>query len=82
MQGSAPYAQSFWPGDVAELIVYDRLLGDAELQRVEEYFTRKHAGLLRPSHDPAGPAEVRLSPCQTRRRSKSSFRASPSAKCL
>jgi putative heme-binding domain-containing protein len=60
MQGSAPYAQSFWHGDVAELIIYNRLLSEAELQRVEEHFTRKHAGLLRRSNDPAGPAEVPL----------------------
>ena len=60
MQGSAPYAQSFWHGDVAELIVYTRLLGEAELRQVEDYFTRKHAGLLRSSIDPAGPAEVPL----------------------
>src|SRR4030095_8214696 len=46
LQGSAPYVQSFFHGDVAELIFFGRALSDSELEKVEDYFTRKHAGLL------------------------------------
>lgn len=60
IQGSSPFAQSFFQGDLAELVFYNRLLSGDELQTVEEYFTRKHAGLLRKSTDPAGPTEVPL----------------------
>jgi putative heme-binding domain-containing protein len=60
IQGSSPYAQSFFRGDVAELILFNRVLADSELQKVEDYVTRKHAGLLRRSLDPAGPTEVSL----------------------
>jgi putative heme-binding domain-containing protein len=58
IQGSSPYAQSFFQGDVAEVIFFNRVLEDAELQSIETYLTRKHAGLLRKSSDPAGPTEV------------------------
>jgi putative heme-binding domain-containing protein len=60
LQGAGPFAQSFWQGDVAELIFFDRRLSDAELQGVEAYLARKHSGLLRKSSDPAGPTEVSL----------------------
>jgi putative heme-binding domain-containing protein len=61
MQGSSmPYAQSFWQGDVAELIAYNRALTQAELQQVEDYFTSKHTGLLRRVSDPGAPTEVPL----------------------
>jgi putative heme-binding domain-containing protein len=60
IQGSSPFAQSFFQGDIAELVFFNRLLDDTELQSVEDYFTRKHAGLLRKSNDPAGPTEVPL----------------------
>jgi putative heme-binding domain-containing protein len=60
IQGSSPYAQSFFQGDVAELIFFNRVLDDTELQGMESYLTRKHAGLLRKSSDPAGPTEVSL----------------------
>ena len=60
-QGSSmPHAQSFWNGDVAELIVYSRVLSQSEIQHIEDYLTDKHAGLLRRVSDPAGPREVPL----------------------
>jgi len=60
MQGAMPYAQSFWHGDVAELIVYNRLLRESELQPVEDYLREKHAGLLHRTTDPAAPTEMPL----------------------
>jgi len=60
LQSGSPYVQSFFQGDVAELIFFGRPLSDRELQKVEDYFTRKHTGLLRQTTDAAGPVEVPL----------------------
>jgi putative heme-binding domain-containing protein len=60
LQGTGPYVQSFFQGDVAELIFFGRILSGSELEKVEDYFTRKHAGLLHQTTDSAGPIEVPL----------------------
>lgn len=60
MQDAMPYAQSFFHGGIAELVFFNRVLDESELQSVEDYFTRKHSGLLRQVNDPAGPTEVPL----------------------
>ncbi len=36
------YANRLWKGDLAELIVYDRRLTDAEFQKVEQYLMKKY----------------------------------------
>jgi putative heme-binding domain-containing protein len=40
-----PYLQGFLHGDVAEVLVYDRALGEPERRRVADYLTAKHRGL-------------------------------------
>ncbi|MFM8360039.1 MAG: hypothetical protein ACKOET_15950, partial [Verrucomicrobiota bacterium] len=42
-----PHAQGFFAGDVAEVLLYDRLLADAERQAVEAYLGEKYGALLR-----------------------------------
>ncbi len=41
----APYPRGMFDGDIAEVLVYDRLLSDAERRAVEAYLSAKHAGL-------------------------------------
>ncbi len=41
----APSLSGFLDGDVAELLLYDRLLSEAETKEVREYLAKKHAGL-------------------------------------
>ncbi|MCI0745115.1 MAG: hypothetical protein L0Y58_06900, partial [Verrucomicrobia subdivision 3 bacterium] len=59
-QASAPYAQSFFHGDIAELLLFSRRLSETDVRKIEEYLARKHVGLLRRSDDPAAPVEVPL----------------------
>src|SRR5262249_12531006 len=40
-----PFLQGFLDGDVAEVLLYDRLLADSERKAVLDYLGRKHAGL-------------------------------------
>ena len=40
-----PYAQGFFHGDIAAVLVYDRLLTDAERDAVEQYLMRQTASL-------------------------------------
>jgi putative heme-binding domain-containing protein len=61
MNGSMPFAQSFFQGDIAELLVFDRALGESEIKTAEDYLASKHAGLLHPP-DAAAPVEVSLLP--------------------
>jgi putative heme-binding domain-containing protein len=55
-----PYIQGFFDGDIAEVLLFDRVLPDAERAAVRAYLARKHAGLkealARP--DPAAPRTV------------------------
>jgi putative heme-binding domain-containing protein len=39
------YVQGFFDGDIAEVLLYDRPLTDAESEAVRAYLARKHAGL-------------------------------------
>ena len=39
--------QGTFPGDIAELLVYDRALNDAERQQIEKYLEAKHDKLLK-----------------------------------
>jgi putative heme-binding domain-containing protein len=39
--------QGFFEGDIAEVLVYDRVLSDAERKEVEKYLAAKHAELLK-----------------------------------
>src|SRR5262245_2500324 len=41
----APSLSGFLDGDVAELLIYDRLLSESETNAVREYLSKKHAGL-------------------------------------
>jgi putative heme-binding domain-containing protein len=39
------YVQGFFDGDVAEVLVFDRILSEPESRSVRDYLDRKHAGL-------------------------------------
>ncbi len=41
-EGGPPRVQGFLTGDILELLVYDRILEDAERRNVEEYLTARH----------------------------------------
>ncbi|HUE74854.1 MAG TPA: LamG-like jellyroll fold domain-containing protein, partial [Pirellulaceae bacterium] len=41
------FDQGFFEGDIAEVLVYDRLLSDTERNEVEKYLAAKHAELLK-----------------------------------
>src|SRR5262249_19409006 len=40
--GGPPQVRGFLEGDICELLIYDRALGDAERARVEKYLADKH----------------------------------------
>jgi putative heme-binding domain-containing protein len=40
-----PYVSGFFDGDIAEVMLYHRVLDDQELWAVNDYLARKHAGL-------------------------------------
>jgi hypothetical protein len=40
---SPPYAQGFFEGDIAEVLIYSRTLNDAERASVEKYLAAKYA---------------------------------------
>jgi hypothetical protein len=40
--GTNPLAGSSWWGDLAELVIYDRVLSASEIQQVEDYLTAKY----------------------------------------
>jgi putative heme-binding domain-containing protein len=40
-----PFLSGFLDGDIAEVLLYNRVLSDAELRAVHDYLGRKHAGL-------------------------------------
>ncbi len=42
-----PHAQGFFAGDLAEVLVFDRVLADAERKKVERYLDEKYGALLR-----------------------------------
>ncbi|MDR2675382.1 MAG: LamG domain-containing protein [Opitutaceae bacterium] len=39
---SAVYSNSFWPGDIAEILVYDRALSTEEREETERYLRSRH----------------------------------------
>src|SRR5262245_25422030 len=41
-----PFTQGFFDGDLAELLLYGRVLGDAERSGIEQHLAKKHARLL------------------------------------
>ena len=45
-EGKAPFVQGFLNGDIAEIIIFDRLLADGERDEVGKYLATKHAALL------------------------------------
>ena len=45
-QGDPPFTQGFFHGDIGEVIVYGRVLKDAERSAVEHYLSDKYAKLL------------------------------------
>jgi putative heme-binding domain-containing protein len=47
-RGGAPYIQGFFDGGIAEFLLYDRILKESERAAVEQYLTKKYAGLLHP----------------------------------
>jgi hypothetical protein len=51
---SAAYSNSFWSGDIAEIIAYDRALATEEREEVEHYLRSRHGFGLPPA--PATPA--------------------------
>ncbi len=44
--GGVPTARGFFPGDVFEVLVYDRALADAEVKRVATYLETKYASVV------------------------------------
>jgi len=40
--GSGTSYQEFWKGDIAEVLVYDRVLGDSERKQVEDYLASRY----------------------------------------
>lgn len=53
--------RGFFDGDIAEVLLFDRVLTEAEREKVRAYLGRKHAGLsdaLRPAPDAAAPRVV------------------------
>ncbi|HOX56963.1 MAG TPA: ThuA domain-containing protein [Candidatus Paceibacterota bacterium] len=49
LSGEPPYIQGFFHGNIAEVLLYSRLLTPAEKSSVEQYLSQKHAPLLRRS---------------------------------
>lgn len=48
-----PYERGFFDGDLAEVVLFDRALVDAERSLVERYLQEKHAGVLDAPSEPA-----------------------------
>ena len=44
--GEPPFTQGFFQGDIAELLLYGRILPDADRSAVEKYLSAKYAALL------------------------------------
>jgi hypothetical protein len=44
--GTGPNYSQFWKGDIAEMIVYARVLTDAERAKIEDYLTKKYGVTL------------------------------------
>jgi putative heme-binding domain-containing protein len=43
-----PYIQGFFEGDIAEVLIYDRALSDADRRTVEQYLSAKYANITPP----------------------------------
>ncbi|HEY1172510.1 MAG TPA: ThuA domain-containing protein [Verrucomicrobiae bacterium] len=58
-----PSVQSFYSGDIAEVLVFNRVLSGGDRAKVENYLTAKHAALTS-TDDPAGirPLEIVANP--------------------
>ncbi|HEV7280244.1 MAG TPA: ThuA domain-containing protein [Pirellulaceae bacterium] len=54
--GAAPFVRGFFDGDIAEVLIYDRVLADAERDAVEKYLADKYED-VGPLLPPNGPAE-------------------------
>jgi len=55
--GGPPYVQGFFAGDIAEILVYGRVLDSDERRQIETYLQTKYAGLSRVLSDPSAPIE-------------------------
>ena len=53
-----PYLQGFLDGDVAEVVVYDRVLTDDERGAVRKHLAQKYEGAANILNRPADPAQV------------------------
>ena len=57
--GAGPHeVRGTFPGDIAELLVYDRALNDTERQQVEKYLAGKHEKLLKADRVALGLPEI------------------------
>ncbi len=52
--GEPPHTQGFFDGDIAEFLLYGRLLTEPERAAVEQYLSEKYAALLKPALRAAG----------------------------
>jgi putative heme-binding domain-containing protein len=62
-EGGPPQVRGYFSGDVAEVIVYSRLLDDRERQSVEAYLARRYGEAVKvavPGHPTAGKPLVRV----------------------
>ncbi|MFO0846473.1 MAG: hypothetical protein U0797_29575 [Gemmataceae bacterium] len=76
--GGPPQPRGFLHGDIAEVLVYDRALDDADRAAVEKYLSAKYGSVPRSRCPGSWPAASRSSPSRTRRRSRCSCPGSPS----
>lgn len=53
-QADPPHASGFFNGDIAEVLVYGRVLPDSERVQVESYLTNKYAPLLAATEEDGG----------------------------
>ncbi len=63
-QSDPPFVDCHLDGDIAEILIYNRLLDDADRRRVEQHLANKHASLRAPASDTVGvsPLEIVANP--------------------
>jgi putative heme-binding domain-containing protein len=59
-EAEPPFVQSHLDGEIAEVLVFSRVLKDDERQKVEKYLTDKHAALRVPVNDPGAPRSLEV----------------------
>src|ERR1043166_4226832 len=55
--GGIPAINGYFDGDIAEILVFGRVLADSERKQVEDYFSTKYAALSQNVDDPFAPVE-------------------------